>query len=155
MNLSLRRVGACAVAGAAALALAWPATTAQAALAPAPAAVPAAAYLVGWSDGVAISDPRTFTEQKYKVAANLPYVEVQASCGEGAKRGAKLRLQFRYEGKYYTEDEVVVKNCNGRYGLYLNPYTESGAWAVGNYRYRVILPGSKSAVHFSVTFAKK
>ena len=154
MNLSLRRISALAVAGMAAAALAGPATAAQAAPA-SPAAVPAASYLVGWSDGVGISESRTFTQRKYRVAANLPYVTIQASCADGAVRGDKLKLQYRYEGRYYTDSQVTVGDCNASYALYVNPYTDTGSWAVGTYRYRVILPGSKSAVHFDITFRKK
>ncbi len=156
MKLSLRRAVAWLAAGTLAAALAAPVATAHAAPAPAaPAAVPAAAYLVGWSDGVNISDPRVFTQRKYRVAANLPYIEVQGNCADGAERGDVIRLQFRYDGKYNTQDQVRVGKCSATYALYLNPYTDSGAWAVGTYRYRVTLSGYKAAIEFDITYRKK
>ncbi len=156
MTLSSRRAGAWAVAGLALVALTVPAAAAQAAPAPAaPTAVPAAAYLVGWSDGVSISDPRTFTQRKYQVAENLPYIQVKGNCADGAERGDVIRLQYRYEGKYNTQSEVRVKKCSATYALYLNPYTSSGSWAVGTYRYRVTLSGYKAAIEFDITYRKK
>lgn len=113
------------------------------------------AYTVVWSDGVSIGEPRTFSKRQYRDAANLPYIQVKASCRNGAVKGDVIKMQFRYQGKWYNDSSVRVGNCNNRYALRLNPYTEDGRWASGSYRYRVILAGAGSqALEFDVTYTR-
>ena len=153
----MRRIGSVALATATTAALALPIAGASAAQAASvPQAVPATAYHWEWSDG-SYAERRTFTQRNYGTANNLPYFIVQASCADGARKGDVIKLQFRNSyGRYITEDYHVVDNCNG-YGTFeLNPYADSGRWAVGTYKYRIIVSGSGGmAAYFTITYARR
>jgi hypothetical protein len=128
--------------------------SALAAAAP-PEVVPrASAYAWYWSD-VNYGTNRTFTQRQYGSAENLPRLIVEADCSEGAREGDTIKLQWRYRGKYVTEDSKYVSDCYGKYSLKFNPYTDDGRWAGGRYLYRLIIPGGVGVQQFQITYAKR
>ena len=156
MKATVRRIGVSLGAAVIAATLLVPVATAQAA---APggsvAAAPAAAYTWYWSDGET-STRRKFSQYNYGSAANLPYLIVEASCGDGARVGDTIKLQFRDSyGKYITEDSHYVSSCNGSYDFTFYPYTTSGKWARGTYKYRLIVPGGVGYQYFEITYSKR
>lgn len=125
------------------------------AAAPPPEIVPrASAYAWYWSDGD-YGTNRTFTQRQYGSAANLPRLIVEADCSAGAREGDTIKLQWRYRGKYVTEDSRYVSDCYGKYSLRFNPYAEDGRWATGRYLYRLIIPGGVGVKQFQITYAKR
>lgn len=131
------------------------ANTSALAATPPPEVVPrASAYSWYWSDGD-YGTNRTFTQRRYGTAANLPRLIVEADCAAGARQGDTIKLQWRYRGKYVTEDSQYVSDCYGRYSLTFNPYADNGRWATGTYLYRLIIPGGGGYKQFRITYAKR
>lgn len=97
---------------------------------------PAVAWTWRWSDG-GTQHRRTFSKRVYGTAANLPYLIIS---NDACASGILLKLQFRENGRYITEDRTVTRGCRSA-KLHFNPYTESGKWAVGVYKERVMIPG--------------
>lgn len=155
MNAILRTLSAATIALAAGAAMALPAAGATTTVA-VPTASPAGyAYTWYWSDGYSGSR-RTFSQYQYGTAANLPTLGVDASCANGARVGDKVKLQFRNSyGRYVTEDVHLVTNCNGSASFEFYPYTSSGGWARGTYKYRLIIPGGIGYKYFEITFTKR
>jgi hypothetical protein len=113
------------------------------------------AYMWMWSDGVT-SRRRLFTQRAYGYAANLPSLVVEASCAGGARVGDVLKLQFQdYRGKWITEDRHWVADCNAVGTFEFNPYTSSGKWAVGAYKYRLIVSGVQLRARFTIIYARR
>ena len=109
-------------------------------------------YTWAWSDG-GNGTRRTFTESIYGHAKSLPKLVVEASCSRGAKSGQRIVLQFRdSRGEYRTQDRAIVTNCNGTYKFSFIPYTTSGAWANGTYKYRLFIPGGGGYKYFDITY---
>lgn len=162
MTISGRKFSATACALAATIAWTVPATApATASVADsssaAEAVVPRAyAYTWSWSDGET-SRRRTFTKRKYGTSANLPTLVVSASCAGGARVGDVLKLQFQTNtGRWVTEDRATVADCNGTGEFFLNPYTPSGKWAVGLYKYRLINSGAHwKGARFTIIYARR
>ena len=125
------------------------------AAAPSTEVVPrASAYTWYWSDGD-YGTNRTFTQRQYGSAANLPRLIVEADGSAGAREGDTIKLQWRYRGKYVTEDSRYVSDCYGKYSLQFNPYADNGRWATGRYLYRLIIPGGVGYKQFQITYAKR
>ena len=113
------------------------------------------AYTWAWSDG-STSRRRTFTQRDYGTASNLPYIVIEASCAGGARVGDTLKLQFQdYRGKWITEDRHWVADCDAIGYFELNPYTSSGKWAVGLYKYRLIVSGARLRARFTIIYARR
>lgn len=143
-----------AILGVAVVPLIFTSASALAAGAP-PEVVPrTTAYSWYWSDGD-YGTNRTFTQRQYGSAANLPRLIVEADCSAGARVGDTIKLQWRYRGKYVTEDSKYVSDCYGRYSLKFNPYADNGRWATGRYLYRLIIPGGVGVKQFQITYAKR
>ena len=161
MNISFKKFATGSAAFLAAVAMAIPATAPANAAAPTPAPVSdtaatprAAAYTWMWSDGVN-SRRRTFKKRVYGYAENLPYLVVEATCAGGARVGDVLKLQFQdYRGKWITEDRHYVGDCNAIGYFEFNPYTSSGKWAVGLYKYRLIVSGAKMRARFTIIYRR-
>jgi len=101
-----------------------------------------------WSDG-GTEHRRTFSKRVYGSAANLPYLVVS---NDSCASGVLIKLQFREDGRYYTEDRAYTKGCKSA-RLRFNPYTESGRWAIGTYKERLMIPGL--AYHyFTIEYAR-
>lgn len=113
------------------------------------------AYGWSWSDGSS-GTRRTFSERRYGTAASLPRLIVEASCADGARIGDRIKLQWRDAyGRYRLEDSAYVSNCNGTYKFRFYPYTSSGAWARGTYKYRLIVPGGVGYEYFEITYTRR
>ncbi|MFM7210917.1 MAG: hypothetical protein ACKOYQ_02775, partial [Actinomycetota bacterium] len=97
---------------------------------------PAVTWQWRWSDG-GTAHRRTFAKSVYGSATNVPYLVVS---NDSCAAGVQIKLQFREDGRYYAEDRTYAKGCNSA-RLHFNPYTESGKWAVGIYKERLIIPG--------------
>ena len=108
----------------------------DAATAPASASVPSVNWQWRWSDG-GTEHRRSFSKRIYGSAVNLPYLIVTNDSCAG---GILIKLQFREDGRYYTEDHTYTRGCKSA-RLHFNPYTESGRWAYGVYKERLIIPG--------------
>jgi hypothetical protein len=115
----------------------------------------ASSYSWSWSDGAG-GTRRTFSQSQYGTASRLPKLVVEADCAAGARVGDRVKLQWRDPtGRYRTEDTAYVSNCYGRYKLAFYPYTSSGAWARGTYKYRLIVPGGGGYKYFEITYTKR
>lgn len=91
-----------------------------------------------WSDG-SVQERREFSKRVYGYAANLPYLRVQDG---GCSYGQVVKLQWKNSyGRWVTEATARTKGCKA-VKLRLYPYTSSGAWARGIYKYRIIVSGS-------------
>ena len=139
--MSTRRVIASALAALAGAAIFLTAPAAAHAAAPSEsagsvAAAPAVQWTWRWSDG-GTAHRRAFSQRVYGNASNLPYLIVS---NDSCASGVLIKLQFREDGRYYTEDRTYTRGCKSA-RLYFNPYTESGRWAVGVYKERLIIPG--------------
>ena len=99
-------------------------------------AAPAVQWSWRWSDG-GTQHRRAFSRSFYGSAANLPYLIVS---NDSCASGVLIKLQFREDGRYYTEDRAYTRGCKAA-ALHFNPYTESGKWAIGVYKERLIIPG--------------
>ena len=100
------------------------------------AAAPTVNWQWRWSDG-GTEHRRSFSRAVYGSAVNLPYLIVT---NDSCAAGILIKLQFRENGRYYTEDRTYTRGCKAA-KLHFNPYTESGRWAVGVYKERLIIPG--------------
>lgn len=89
-----------------------------------------------WSDGVT-AHSRTFRQDQYGTAANLPYLQVYAS---PCQYGTLVKLQFRQDGKYLEEDRAYTNGCKA-VRLHFDPYTSGGQWANGVWKERLMIPG--------------
>lgn len=89
-----------------------------------------------WSDGSTAAN-RTFRQDQYGSAANLPFIRVFSS---PCQYGVLLKLQFRQDGRYVEEDRAYSKGCQST-KLHFNPYTSSGQWANGTWKERLMIPG--------------
>lgn len=108
-----------------------------------------------WSDGAG-GTRRTFSQSQYGTASRLPKLVVEGDCAAGARVGDRIKLQWRDStGRYRTEDTAYVSNCYGRYKLAFYPYTSTGAWARGTYKYRLIIPGGGGYKYFEITYSKR
>lgn len=139
--MTIRRVIATALAVLAGAAVLVSAPTVAQAAPPAESArsestAPAITWQWRWSDG-GTQHRRAFSKQVYGSASNLPYLVVT---NDSCAAGILIKLQFREDGRYYTEDRAMTRGCNAA-RLHFNPYTESGRWAVGVYKERLIIPG--------------
>jgi hypothetical protein len=151
---SLRAVSAPA-ALAISLALLTPALHAQAAPQKTGIQPRVSGYTWAWSDG-ASGTRRTFSQRQYGTASRLPKLVVEGNCGAGARVGDRIKLQWRDStGRYRTEDTAYVSNCNARYKLAFYPYTTTGSWARGTYKYRLIIPGGGGYKYFQITYTKR
>ncbi len=103
---------------------------------PSPRTAPSVTWQWSWSDG-GTQHRRAFSKRVYGSASNLPYLVVT---NDSCAAGILIKLQFRENGRYYTEDRATTRGCNAA-RLHFNPYTESGRWAVGVYKERLIIPG--------------
>ena len=113
-----------------------------------PATAPAVNWQWRWSDG-GTEHRRSFSRAVYGSAVNLPYLIVT---NDSCASGILIKLQFRENGIYYTEDRTYTRGCKAA-KLHFNPYTESGRWAVGVYKERLIIPGL--AYHyFTIEYAR-
>jgi len=107
-----------------------------------------------WSDGAG-GTRRTFTQSQYGTAARLPKLVVEGNCAAGARVGDRIKLQWRDStGRYRTEDTAYVSNCYGRYKFGFYPYTPTGEWAIGTYKYRLIIPGGGGYKYFEITYSR-
>ncbi|MEK9737560.1 MAG: hypothetical protein VW362_04995 [Candidatus Nanopelagicales bacterium] len=163
MSISFKKIAVGSAAFLAAVAVSIPAAAPASATASDPvvasdtdvAARASGAYTWMWSDGVT-GRRRTFTKRDYGYAANLPYLVVEASCAGGARVGDVLKLQFQdYRGKWITEDRHWVADCNSIGYFEFNPYTSSGKWAVGAYKYRLIVSGARLRARFTIIYARR
>ena len=115
---------------------------------------PRSGYTWAWSDG-GTSTNRTFSEAIYGSAQALPRLVVNASCSRGARVGDQIRLQWRNSNRRFVpSDTAKVNNCNGAYRLSFIPYTTSGTWAEGTYKYRLIIPGGGGYKYFTITYQR-
>ena len=103
---------------------------------PVSTSVPSVNWQWRWSDG-GTEHRRSFSKRVYGNAVNLPYLIVTNDSCAG---GILIKLQFREDGRYYTEDHTYTRGCKAA-RLHFNPYTESGRWAIGVYKERLIIPG--------------
>lgn len=99
-------------------------------------AAPTVNWAWRWSDG-GTAHRRAFSRAVYGSAVNLPYLVIS---NDSCASGVLLKLQFRENGRYYTEDRTYTQGCKAA-KLHFNPYTESGRWALGVYKERIIIPG--------------
>lgn len=112
-------------------------------------------YVWSWSDGAG-GTRRTFSQSQYGTASRLPKLVVEGDCAAGARVGDRIKLQWRDAmGRYRTEDTAYVSNCYGRYKLAFYPYTSTGAWARGTFKYRLIIPGGGGYKYFEITYVKR
>ena len=112
-------------------------------------------YSWSWSDGAG-GTRRTFSQSQYGTASRLPKLVVEADCAAGARVGDRVKLQWRDPaGRYRTEDSAYVSNCYGRYKLAFYPYTSTGTWVRGTYKYRLIVPGGGGYKYFEITYTKR
>jgi len=112
-------------------------------------------YSWSWSDGTG-GTRRTFSQNQYGTASRLPKLVVEGDCAAGARVGDRVKLQWRDpSGRYRTEDTAYVSNCDGRYKLAFYPYTSTGAWVRGTYKYRLIVPGGGGYKYFEITYTKR
>lgn len=100
------------------------------------ASAPAVNWSWRWSDG-SLEHRQSFSRSVYGSAVNLPYLIVE---NDACASGILIKLQFRENGRYLTEDHVYTKGCKAA-RLHFNPYTESGRWAIGVYKERLMIPG--------------
>jgi hypothetical protein len=155
MNSTYLKAAAAPTVIAIALALLAPTQTAQAAPQPTSIQPRVSGYVWSWSDGAG-GTRRTFSQSQYGTASRLPKLVVEGNCGAGARVGDRIKLQWRDStGRYRTEDTAYVSACNGRYKLAFYPYTQSGAWARGTYKYRLIIPGGGGYKYFEITYTKR
>lgn len=137
MSRSRTIITAMAAAGVALSVMAIPTMAQAAPEAPAQATTaPAVNWMWRWSDG-GTEHRRVFSKRVYGSAVNLPYLVVSNDSCAG---GILIKLQFRENGRYYTEDRTYTQGCKAA-KLHFNPYTESGRWAIGVYKERLIIPG--------------
>jgi hypothetical protein len=155
MRITSLKVAAAPAAIAIALALLVPTQMAQASSPAASTQPRVSGYVWSWSDGAG-GTRRTFSQSQYGTASRLPKLVVEGNCGAGARVGDRIKLQWRDStGRYRTEDTAYVGNCNGRYKLAFYPYTQSGAWARGTYKYRLIIPGGGGYKYFEITYTRR
>lgn len=100
------------------------------------ASAPAVNWTWHWSDG-GLEHRRSFSRAVYGSAVNLPYLIVE---NDACASGILIKLQFRENGRYITEDRTYTRGCKAA-RLHFNPYTESGQWAFGVYKERLMIPG--------------
>ena len=100
-----------------------------------------------WSDGVD-AKVRTFRQNEYQIAENLPQLVVLA---EPAKPQQFVKLQYKQDGTWRREDARLT-NSKGIARLSLNPICRSGNWCDGTFKYRLLVNGRYT--NFTITYAR-
>lgn len=136
--------------------IAAPATSAVAVQASRPAS-PAAETIVEvaqdcrwmWTDG-SLKTARTFRQSRYGTANRLPKLRVTVS---PAYPRQKVRLAF-YENGRWNRQDLSTTNARGVATVTLNPYTTTGRWANGTWRYRVTVVGAGRYQDLQITYRR-
>ena len=106
---------------------------------------PGHSYYWRWSDG-SRQVARTFTQQEYGIASNLPGIIVTA---EPAIPGQAVRLQFLRDGSWTTEGSART-NAKGIATIHIDPACGQ-TWCDSTFAYRLTI-GSQTA-RLTVTYA--
>ena len=77
---------------------------------PSPRTAPSVTWQWSWSDG-GTQHRRAFSKRVYGSASNLPYLVVT---NDSCAAGILIKLQFRENGRYYTEDRATTRGCKAK-----------------------------------------
>jgi hypothetical protein len=102
-----------------------------------------------WTDG-SLKTARTFRQSRYGTANRLPKIRVTVS---PAYPRQKVRLAF-YENGRWNRQDLSTTNARGVATVRLNPYTTTGRWANGKWRYRVTVVGAGRYQDLHITYRR-